>query len=133
MAISAGILIQVFLVILLGREEIAEGFQLHSQLRAGFFFFRLIERTKLGKHGFIRIVNTGPVLDAFIMSLTIDRQRVDDHEVVLQQLRQGDAGLIKVDTEGFSMTAVSTDILIGRCPSNWSKNFCIPQKQPPAR
>ena len=38
MAVSARVLIQVFLVVLLRREEIPERFKLHGQLCAGLFF-----------------------------------------------------------------------------------------------
>ena len=114
MTVAAGVFVQVFLVILLGREEIPEGLQFHSQLCAGFLFFRLIKGLNLRKEGFIRIVDTGTVLNAFIMSLAVDGQGINDHEIVLQQFRQCDTGFIIIDAEGFGMAAVSADILIGR-------------------
>ena len=72
MAVSAGIFIQVFLVVFFRGEEIPEGFQFNSQLRAGFFFFCLPDGPNLRKKGFICVVDAGAVLDPFIMSLTVN-------------------------------------------------------------
>ena len=50
------------------------------------------------------------------MPLPVDRQRIDDEEVVIQQPAKGQPRFIIDDLYGFRVAAVRTDVLIGRSP-----------------
>ena len=48
------------------------------------------------------------------MPLLIDGERVDDHEVIIEKLRERDFARVVVDPECLGVAAVVADLLIGR-------------------
>ena len=86
MAVAAGVLLQVLLVVLLGREEVLKGQQLHFKGRAHLFFL-LVEGGLKGRQLFrVRVLDAGPILDALVAPLLVDGQGVDDHKIEVQEL-----------------------------------------------
>ena len=72
MAVAAGILHQVFLVVFFRGKEVPERLQFHGQLRADGFFLFPVYGFDFRKLFFIGLVDARPVLDSFIMTLPVD-------------------------------------------------------------
>ena len=66
MAVAAGILVQILLVILFCGVEVFQRKQFNSKPGSGFLFLRPINRFDLRKLVFFRIIDPRPVLDASI-------------------------------------------------------------------
>lgn len=97
MAVAAGILVQILLVILFCGEEVFQRKQFNSKPGSGFLFLRPINRFDLRKLVFFRIIDSRPVLDASVIALFVYRERIDHHEIVIQQISQGNYIRVIVD------------------------------------
>ena len=88
MAVPAGILVQILLVIFFRRIEILKRPHFNRQLHAALFFFPRVHRHNLGQLPCFRIIDSCPILNPSVISLPVHRQRIDDHEVILKKLRE---------------------------------------------
>ena len=85
MAVSARILVEIFLMIFLSCVETFQRKTLHNN-RAGISFLQVFECSLCSIEILvIEAVDAGAVLSAMICALTIQRSRVDDVEEELQQ------------------------------------------------
>ncbi|MPN53534.1 hypothetical protein SDC9_201198 [bioreactor metagenome] len=85
-AVAARVFLEILLVILLGRDEISK--LLHVGCNGIFVFFLLCfdHAADDRQVGVVNIINTAPVLGAFIGPLTVDGCRVDHREEMGQKL-----------------------------------------------
>ena len=90
MAISAGILIQVFLMVFFCAEKVPERFCFYCKLCSGSFFLFIVYFHDLRQLAVLGVIDASSVLDPPIIPLPVDRKRVNDHKVVLKKLRKRD-------------------------------------------
>ena len=94
MAVSAGVIVEIVLMIVLGRIKIFERLHLHHnrtmmKLCLGFDFRHYsVALSDIG------VIYAGPVLCAAVVALSVERCRVDGHKVKLNQKRQVNAVFI---------------------------------------
>ncbi len=91
MAVSAGVIVEIVLMIVLGRIKIFERLHLHYnrtvvKLRLGFDF----RHYSVALSG-VGVINAGPVLRTSVVALSVERCRVDGHKIKLNQKRQVNA------------------------------------------
>ncbi len=116
-AVAAGMLLQVVLMIVFGGMERGQRFELDSDLplHAG-----LHAGHDAGQHGpvcGVCVVHAGAVLGTDVVALAVDAQRVDDLEELDGEGFQADAGWIVDHAHGFGMAGFPrADILVGRMP-----------------
>ena len=114
MTVASGVLFQIILMILLGKNEIPERLHLHGNFfRKSFLFFR---QNGFGQFSvrLIGIINSRPVLAAPVISLTIDTRRIDYPQVVKINLFQRNFRLVINDMHGFRMIRNSNQLVPGR-------------------
>ena len=80
--VSSRILFQIFLVTGFGRKEIPQRFELDSQRSAGFSLLPVIQTPELRVLSRIGEIDAGAVLDSPVISLSVHRNRIDDHKIV---------------------------------------------------
>ena len=114
MAVTARVLIQVFLVVFFGGEKIPNRFNDNREVHSHLFLLPSEDFADRWKLPLISIVDTCPILDSDIVSLPVDCQRIDHHEVILKQFFQVHSLVIIVYPDGLCMTAVSANILVAR-------------------
>ena len=111
-AVTARILIQILLVIGFRREEIAQRLDQHRQRRTGLSLLPHKDFPDGRQLALIRVEDAGAVLDAFVVALLVDGQRVNHHEIELQQLPQFHARLVVIHPDGLRVAAIAADILV---------------------
>ena len=72
MAVSSGIFLQIFLVILLCREEVPDLFQFYSKRFPCHFLLRIVDRAYLPQLVTVRILDAGPILNSPVISLSVN-------------------------------------------------------------
>lgn len=84
-AIAVGILVEIFLVVLLGAVEAAEWFDFDAKGKSVIWRFGGEGFLDDGKVGGIDIVDAGAIAGAFVFALLVEACGVDGFEVHLQQ------------------------------------------------
>ena len=87
--------------------------QLYRQLAAGLRLLGPVHRFDFRQLSRVGVVDAGAVLDALVVALPVDGQRVDDPEVVLQQRRQRQHVRVVFHAHGLGVTAVLAYRLVG--------------------
>ena len=112
MTVAIGISVKIFLVVFLGGIEVPEWRQLHRQRLTGFLLLAGIDGFDLRQLILLRIVDAGAILNTTVVALTVDGERVDNHEVIIQQLGQGNSGVVIADVDRLRVSAGGADIPI---------------------
>ena len=90
MTISTRILLQVFLMIFFCAEKVPERFCFYCKLCSGSFFLFSVYFHDLRQLAVLGVIDACSVLDPPVIALPVDRNRVNDHKVVLKKLRKRD-------------------------------------------
>ena len=88
-AVTGGILFQVFLMVLLGREEVPDLFQFYGKGFSRLILLCIVDRADLLQLLTVRIIDSGAILYTPIIPLPVHRDRIYDHEIKPEQFRQG--------------------------------------------
>ena len=112
MAIAAGVLVQIFLVVVLRGIEIEKGQDFHLQRLLVFFLLQGVARPDLRQLGRVRIVDPGAVLDPHVAALPVVGGGVHGKEVPVQQLGQTDPRRVVFDADGLGVAGAAADLLI---------------------
>ena len=86
MAISAGIFVEILLVILFRRIKILQRLYFNDYRQIIFLLFSFHHVQNYRKQRYILIINPCPVLYARVAALPIHTGRIDRHEIILKQL-----------------------------------------------
>lgn len=114
MTVTTRVLVQVFLVVLLGGKKVPDRLHRHCKGHSHFFLLHSENLPDRRELPLIRVVDAGPVLDPHIIPLPVYGQRVNHHEVVFEQFFQVHFFIVIVNPYGFCVSAVSADILVAR-------------------
>ena len=112
MAVACRILVQIFLMILLGRVELVQRQHFNGQSLPGvgrFFIPYFFDR---GQESTVLIVDAGPVLNAAVVALAVDGERIDGHEIIVQELVQRQDRFVIDDSDGLGVTAPAAYVLV---------------------
>ena len=113
MAVAAGVLLEVLLVVLLGGEEVMKGQQLYFKGRAHLGGLGVEGGLKGRQLIRVRVVDAGPILDTLVLPLFVEGQGVDDQKEEVQEPVQGHPLLIIIDADRLGVAAVAADLPIG--------------------
>ena len=114
MAVPSGILLKVFLMVLLGREEVPDLFQFYGKWFSRLILLCIVDRADLLQLLTVRLIDSGAILYTPIIPLPVHRERIYDHEIKPEQFRQRDPLFIVDDLHSLSMSAAAADFLICR-------------------
>ena len=114
MAVPVRVFLKILLMALLGGKEVPERLHRDGQRRARFPLFAVKYRMNRGKLALVVVINPGSVLDAAVVALPVDGERVDDHKVIVQQFFKRQRVFVIGNPHRFRVSAVRADILIGR-------------------
>ena len=89
MTVASRILVQIFLMIFLGRPESVQRQYFNGQSLSGFGRFFIPYLFYDRQERAVIIIDAGPVLDTAVTSLTVQRKRINGHKIVVQELFQG--------------------------------------------
>ena len=101
-------------MVFLRRIEVLYGRQLDRELRAVLCLLLVINRLNFRKLALIRIVNTGAVLNAPVISLLVYGKRIDYQKVLIEQLAERNLLRVIFNLHGLRVSAAVADLPIGR-------------------
>ena len=107
MAIAAGVLIQIILMICFRRIETCFLRHFHGNL---FVVIFLLLRNEFFNYCFVfrkSVINSRAVLDAYVRTLAVDAGGVDDSEQMFQKLFQGNDVIVVMNSHRFRMRCLS--------------------------
>ena len=113
-AVAVRIFIEILLMVFLRGIEVLDGRQLYRELCAVLCLLLVINRLNFRKLALIRIVDTGAVLNAFVISLLVYGKRIDYQKVLIEQLTERNLIRIILDFYGLRMSAAVANLPIGR-------------------
>ena len=99
-------------MILFRGKEIDQRQKLHGQLRAGLFFLGPIDSFDFRQLVLFGIIDARAILDAPVVPLPVDRERINHHEVITKQVGQADPVLVIDNFNRLRMAAAGAYLLI---------------------
>ena len=112
MAVAVGVFHQVVLMVFLGVIEVLERLVFHHQWAAVFFLLGFQRTLDDGLLGRVRVVHAGTVLRTAVIALLVQAGRVDDAEIVLQDIVQAQTVGIVGHLHRFGMAGATDYVLV---------------------
>jgi hypothetical protein len=85
-AVTGGILLQIFLMVLFREKKVPDHFQFYREGLSCFLLLCIVDRAYLLQLPFVRIIDSGTILYSTIIPLPVHRDRIYDHEIKPEQL-----------------------------------------------
>ena len=122
MAVTTRIFLEIVLMIILGKNVVTKWFYFHGQLSTKFFLLACnnsIDDRKVCIHA---VVNTRAILSSNIVTLFVNRERINNAKVITQNVRKRNYGFIIGNMDGFCMIGSMYLPIVG----SLGGSICIP-------